>query len=724
MATGIKYYMSSILHRPDSLNTSISPDASTLRKLVRDRNCRPVLRGILESLLHYLMEDLPKWSTRNGNLGKPGTGTISIRNKGPDGPGQRMESSLKQTQFHTNSTMDQLYEAYTPKTTSMFLKHSWLNPPKGRLPSRCENYQIPDNVIPRRLTAFQLLQSKFLRSTPKPPVTHQREVGTLSFNRGVAAEVTHKQGSEHSMHRKDRAKRGQKRGGSVKDMVAKFVMAEQKEGAVNMLKKEPVKPRTIGRGIILNVLMERFETMAIVCKGSDLKGSQKRSSGGIDKDVTGSVKQRVACYKKGQQQVVDQTLHKQSTQKQIECKSGRGQMKRKQMTEQRPEQAEVIFKKETSNLGGQNHLKEEQTGEQPSDQRSHGYCSLKHTNGQGNNNGIKGWESCECGKDQTTADETQHINNRLKYGQTESLCLTSVSEWSLPEPHRLFPQVQASLSWNVATIMTCSTVWSICVDSSPTQHFQENKRPVKKPDVKNNSPCEVPQYAQSELTESEPSMTEADNTAKPQIHGLFTNTDHDLVTKAEEDLNCSRSEMTQRKHYQYVIPRIYRLDYQQGPDQTESSSQSAPEHKTTTVPWQSETSPAAPPNTSLMTMKTWEKDIDTSLSHDIAPHSITTIKPTETDVQEKDKKPGEEREKVTLVDMNDSNMQQRLRLSEYSDDVHLEGSKMVDVKIPDIKPNQDEPTEKPKYTTINYGDPSIKQTYKPKIIRFTDTFTF
>lgn len=33
-------------------------------------------------------------------------------------------------------------------------------------------------------------------------------------------------------------------------------------------------------------------------------------------------------------------------------------------------------------------------------------------------------------------------------------------------------------------------------------------------------------------------------------------------------------------------------------------------------------------------------------------------------------------------------------------------------------------TQRAKYTSINYGDPAVKQKYKPKVIRFTDTFTF
>lgn len=113
MGTGIKFCMSSILHRPDSLKTSISPDASRLRKLVRDRNCRPVLRGILESLLHYLTQDLPKRTTRNRNPEKPGSDAVVERNtRNTDWPDQRIETLMRETQLQTSCTIVQLPEEH------------------------------------------------------------------------------------------------------------------------------------------------------------------------------------------------------------------------------------------------------------------------------------------------------------------------------------------------------------------------------------------------------------------------------------------------------------------------------------------------------------------------------------------------------------------------------------------------------------------------------------
>lgn len=718
MAAGIKFCMSSIPRRPDSWNTSISPDASMLRKLIRDRNCRPVLRGILESLLHYLTQDLPKWSTGHRNLEKPGSAIVAerdIRNK--DFP-ERTETSMKQTQLQTSCTMVQLPEEHqmtqgkTAETSSNILTKCLLDPRKEILQSRCGGNQRTGDLIARRLTTFQLLQSKFIRSTPKPPITHQREVGTLSSSRGVAGKMNHSQDSEHDMHKKDRAKKeqGVKRGGSVKDMVAKFAMAEQKERGLNMLKKQPIKPKLTGGGTLLSSLMEKFETMANVCKGSDLKCSHKRSSGGVK--VTSSVKEKVACHERGQQQLVELTDRKQNQHKLMKSKSVGQQLRRNPITngqEQIPEQAVNVLTNINSNLEEKNYLKAEQMGQmgdKTSDQKGDSQYSLKHA-----------------------VDEIQCITTRLKYGCLELLCFTSLTEWSLPEPCRLFPQVEASLNCSVATIMTCSTVWSTCVDSSPKQYLHETKPENSEqiPNVKTDSPHGALQNSHSESTAGDPGAVVTEGTVKTKMEGLSTETGHDpMENKAVEDPKPPRT--IHRGLPRFVIPRVYRLDYQQDPDETNSSSQSAPDQETIAPlvaipPSQSDTSMTAL-NTASMTRET-SQDIDAYPSNDINLHAITKQKPAEAKLQEKDKEAGEEKEEITLLDIKDTNMQHSFRVSEdTANKAAFDDSKTFAVTLPEIKPERDKPKQRPKYTTINYGDPSVKQKYKPKIIRFTDTFTF
>ncbi|KAF3686567.1 [Protein ADP-ribosylarginine] hydrolase-like protein 1 [Channa argus] len=257
------------IDKPDSWKTSISPDANMLRKLVRDRKCHPVLRGIFESLLHYIMQDLPKWSTRNQSLEKSEFGIVAeIDTRNKDCPKGRTETSMKHLQ--PSCTVLQLPEEHkmtelkTAETSSKMPEKHQSGPKKDRLLSKYRGNKKAGGLIPQRLTTFQLLQSKFTRSTPKTFITYQREVGTLSSIK-VAGNVNYSQGNEHDVQKRDRAKRDPrlKNTGSVKDMVAKFAVAERKERGLNVI-KEPIKPRLIGRGIFLSSLMKRFETMATV----------------------------------------------------------------------------------------------------------------------------------------------------------------------------------------------------------------------------------------------------------------------------------------------------------------------------------------------------------------------------------------------------------------------------------------------------------------------------
>eukprot|EP00064_Thunnus_orientalis_P013671 superscaffoldBa00002263_g13711 len=288
---GIKFCISSILHRPDSQKASISPDASLLRKLVRDRNCRPVLRGILESLLHYLTKDLPNLTTRNRDPEKQVLGIVAERNiRNRNWPAQRAESSRKQTQLQTNGN-GTMTKGNAGEIRSKIPEKCRSDQQKQILPSGCGEDQRAGDLISRRLTSFKLLQSKFTRSTPKPPITHQREVGTLSSSRGVAGNVNHCQDSEPDMRKRGQARREHvmKRGNNVKDIVAKFAIAEQKERGENML---PVKPRLTGKGILLSSLMEKFETMATDFTDTQA-AMEKNKATNRSRSVGGRAKDRV-----------------------------------------------------------------------------------------------------------------------------------------------------------------------------------------------------------------------------------------------------------------------------------------------------------------------------------------------------------------------------------------------------------------------------------------------
>ena len=694
MATGNKSCMSSILHRPDSRKASFIPDAGMLRKLVRDRNCRPVLRGILESLLHYLTQNLPKWTTRTGHPDKPESEILVERNT--NWPDQRFEASINQTQ--TSCTVSkhpgehETKQIKTAESSSKIPEKCWSELQKDK-----PRDQRAGDLIPRRLTTFQLLQSKFIRSTPKPPMTHQREVGTLSCSRGMAGNVKHCQDNEHYIHKKDRTRteQGLKRGGSVKDMIAKFATAEQKEkGEKMMMKTEPVKPRLIRRGILLSSLMEKFETLATVCKGSDLKCSHERPSEGSN------IEQRVACHESWRQETTDQTVHKQSDRKSV-----RQQLRADQTTneqEQRPQQVKVH-----SNLEEENHCKAEQksqTGEECPDRQTEGL--LKHVKAQVYDEDVKERRSGENG---AIHIETS-VTKKLKYGHLELLCITSVIESSFPEPNRFLPQVEAQVSWHVATITTSPPVWSTCVDSSPKQYEPSESSHT-------NLKAEVPhsslQYFDRESSSSE-SAAEVGNgrcTLLPETERLSTYTGcMAMENRATEDLDPTKAVTIQRGLPKYVIPRVFRCDYPHTvDDQTDFFPQSAPNSETTTL------LPPPPP----------QLDTSSAAAFNIELGTCPNIKPKEKPTERKPlEKEGDAGEKVAPADINDTNVPQSFTLSEDMTSVAaFEDSKTSAVMSPNIQPERDR-KQRPKYTTISYGDPSVRQTYKPKTIRFTDTFTF
>ncbi|KAJ0056379.1 hypothetical protein NL108_006863, partial [Boleophthalmus pectinirostris] len=210
-----------IFHKTTGQRTN--PNAAYIKKLIRSHDYHPVVRNILESLLLYLTKELP---------------------------------NLKNT-FNTN------YTRKCGKNEDSTDSHGLHNTNLKCKETNTEKESNADDKIPRRLTSFQLLQSKFSRTTPKPPITHQREVGTLSIN-GAKRKVS--LSKENDPLKKDQSVCIKTRG-KVKDVLAKFVQAEQRQQGQE---KQPIKPRSIGKGKLLSCIMERFDGVVTVRKASDL----------------------------------------------------------------------------------------------------------------------------------------------------------------------------------------------------------------------------------------------------------------------------------------------------------------------------------------------------------------------------------------------------------------------------------------------------------------------
>ncbi|KAM9397306.1 uncharacterized protein ACWYII_032646 isoform 2-T2 [Salvelinus alpinus] len=235
-------------------------DTSALKKLVWDRMTRPELRGVLESLLHYLTQDLPSRS-----------------------PTARPPERL------------------------------WLEVSVGlEVPqlSRCGGRPAGGDVS-RRLTSFQLLQAKFLRNTPNPPLTHRREVGALALSSregrggGCGIRETPSGQVEGCI---PKTGRGVRKGNTVKDVLARFAAATQKErGGATQGGGASKRPRPIGKGQLLSAIMDKFETMATVQRGSDVSCLKKSSSPGTSspgkvKGTGGRVKELVSRQEEEGQQ--------------------------------------------------------------------------------------------------------------------------------------------------------------------------------------------------------------------------------------------------------------------------------------------------------------------------------------------------------------------------------------------------------------------------------------
>ncbi|KAL6481459.1 hypothetical protein MHYP_G00095390 [Metynnis hypsauchen] len=190
--------------------TNTTVNVRTLKRLVLDRSTHSVVREILETLLQYFTQEL---SNRN------------------------------------------------PQSQDKTLKRD----------SMCRNRKKSSgNIVNRRLTTFQLLQSKFLMATPKPAVTHRREVGSLNL-KGL-------QGSKE-VDRPSDIVRVVKGGRSrVQDMIAKFAAVEQKERGLEARNvQEPQRlVRQISKGPLLCGIMKKFEALAKVQSRNDLFESKKQ----------------------------------------------------------------------------------------------------------------------------------------------------------------------------------------------------------------------------------------------------------------------------------------------------------------------------------------------------------------------------------------------------------------------------------------------------------------
>lgn len=111
----------------------------------------------------------------------------------------------------------------------------------------------------RQPTTFQLLQSKYLFATPKPALTHRREVGTLNLK------TVHRiKEMDKPISTGQEVKRGRFR---VRDMIGKFAAVEQKEKELE--NRDLVRQVNKGPDMMFD-MMKRFKDLSNLQKRSDL----------------------------------------------------------------------------------------------------------------------------------------------------------------------------------------------------------------------------------------------------------------------------------------------------------------------------------------------------------------------------------------------------------------------------------------------------------------------
>lgn len=597
--------MSSIFRRPDCLKVGNGPDAGMLRKLIRDRNCRPELRGILESLLHYLTRSPPTETHRVRQVERTLLDERNRRNK---------------DQFHEEHTIN---KRWIPETC-------WSSQHKEILPRRFGRDTKAGDFLPRRLTTFQLLYSKFLHSTPEPRISHQRAVGSLSPSRAVEGNGCSE--DEHHMHRrgKDRRESRLKTGNRVKDVVARFAKAELK--GTGEQKMKPTKPRLIGRGVLLSSLMDKFETMATVCKGINTKCPSERCPGGGKKN-SGVQGKGANCERESSKQNQKEVMKGKYTREHLQG----------HLTTSKDKVAQLDASTEgTSNLEGKNNIEQHQVLHQEVEN----HCSPPR--GQTGDT-----QSCSSGADR----------------KVQTACIT--------DEEGLCSNLQGGDPIRGPAVAEGST----CIDSSsPKRYFQNNT----------------------------PEISDSLDLGKTESQGNYNS----MEDGVEDD--PSPHPTTQSSLHRYVIPRVYRCN------QTPSPRSARP-----------------PPTTSPLTAL--DTSFNTALvtkgrSQDVGSLSVTTSVVKRCckvrDNRESDNQldgihvtHNEGKDNTfTRVDVRRTGVPQGFRPPEVTAGTATfeDETSVADHSLPQT----DKKTPRPKYTTINYSDPSVKQTYKPKTIRFTDTFTF
>jgi len=485
------------------MNRSISLDANALRKMIRERTCRPEVRDILECLLLYLTEELPILARRNVDMNLT-AGDAAHR----EGSTMVAESIIV---MPVDSAMPNPGECDTTWAGSPRRQNS-VDPADKRAGG-----QRAGEPKQKRLTAFQLLQAKFTRTTPRPAASHQRQVGALhcaARGRGAYETLERQSAVCGPETHQPKRRQWQKAGSNVKGMVARFATAEEKVKGVNTQGKTQSKARLIGKGPLLSSLMERFEAISTVRKKSGSISPLGKAPGGVGM-TTGCVSEKVSLHEKAQQTTREERKGGGLKHRPTVGEKFRSFLLNTCEQEEKTECPRAMLSQQNSAQKEQKHSKPTQPSNLSPDQKVKWHFSKESQT-------RKLWNS----KPDDTMDDQNGVEElcgseagEMEHGSLTPNCpRSSAVEWSLPETLRLAAKEEASLGCYRDTLACSKPSLQQNPGRTDSAAAEDTRRPHPEAFTSMTTECSSGVPLRSSHTGEPPQVLSEDQSGKASSH--------------------------------------------------------------------------------------------------------------------------------------------------------------------------------------------------------------
>ncbi|XP_056463389.1 uncharacterized protein LOC130403199 [Gadus chalcogrammus] len=549
--------------KPQSKDRSTSINTNLLKKMIRERTCYPEVRGVLESLLHYLTQEVRTLARREVDINQGLMPTSAANRKGTvkmsesvvnHTPAETLVESKKHSQGESDTTW-----AQSPK------RQVFMGPADVRAGGRRAG-----EPKQRRLTAFQLLQAKFMRTTSKQVASHQRQVGALHCDlrgRGACGTPERQTAVFGSETNQPKQKQCKKKGSNVKDMVARFARAEEKEKGVNIQGKLPIKARLIHRGPLLSSLMERLETVSIMQRKGDLISPLDTSPRGVGRG-TGCVRDNVSRLEKAQQP---------------NCEERGGGLKhwptagekfqyllpKAHKQEEKTEGPGAMLTQQNSAQREPKHSKPTQPKNVCPDQKVKSHFSKGSETGKLSNS--KPEDKTDLEINQNGVEELCSKAGDIEQGSLTPNCLlSSVIEGALLETLELAPQEQALLECYSVVPLSIPPVFSLARSKPSPQPYSGRTEPA------------AAYFSLKPHPEAFTSLTKECYSGVPLRSSHSGETPQEPTEDEDEKLRCCTSNdrslnlripmQAEQRLQKYLIPRAIDLEGEPGAKATDSSS--------------------------------------------------------------------------------------------------------------------------------------------------------